>query len=88
VFFRLPLSDLCRLLVDLAAEEVQVAVEDIKRTVNANEGWFDVLQDKVDEAIQAMEDIDLAAKAKKTAKGMFIARVQEVRVFSICSALA
>lgn len=77
--------------MDLAADiatvsaEVQVAAEDVKRTVDADEGWFNVLRDKVNETTQAVEDVDLTAKARKTAKGMFIARVQEVRVFSITS---
>jgi hypothetical protein len=93
-FFRLLLSDVRQLLAGFAADvasvaaEVQVAAEEIERAVDVDDEWFSVLQDKVDGAAQAVGELDLATESQKTAKDVFISRVQEVcAFFSVCAFL-
>jgi hypothetical protein len=88
-FFRLLLSDIRQLLAGLAsdvasvASEVHVAAERVERAVDLDDEWFSVLQDNVEETAQAVKGMDPTAKARTTAKDIFVARVQEVHLFSI-----
>jgi methyl-accepting chemotaxis protein len=88
-FFRLLLSDIRKLLAGLAsdvanvASEVHVAAEGVERAIDIDDEWFSVLQDKVEETAQAVKDMNSTAKAKATAKDVFVARVQEVQLFFI-----